>query len=228
MQRKIMTKPQVQGILFDLDGTLIDSSPDIVGAFNQALIHLSLEPIPYPELQSAAAYGTKRLIEIAQQHYALSEEVQAVIHKKLWAIYLERQHQDTQLYPGTQEMLETLNKNNIPWGIVTNKYTQGTHSLLKKIPILQSQQSLVCGDTLARAKPFPDPLLLAAEEIGCKAEHCLFVGDTDIDASAAKAAGMPFILVGYSFNQDEMETLLQNHKQVIQTPGELLQWINPS
>ena len=174
-------------ILFDLDGTLADSAPDLAAAINAVRMEHGLPPVPYEQLRPVASAGAPGLVNAAF-HLIPQNDQYATIRERFLHHYSTHIADRTRLFDGIQELLAQLRHLNIGWGIVTNKVSKLTHPLIEKIG-LSDADCVISGDTAARPKPFPDPLLEAARQLHIQPDESWFVGDDRRDIQAGKAAG---------------------------------------
>lgn len=195
-----LKKPKI--VLFDLDGTLADSAPDLAGAINAVRIERGLPPVPYEQLRPVASAGAPGLVMAAFQ-IAPGDALYGTLRERFLSFYSNNIAVKTSLFNGIPELLKQLRGAGIGWGIVTNKVSRLTDPLVKKIG-LEDADCVISGDTAARAKPFPDPLLAAAEILNVAPEDCWFVGDDLRDIQAGKAAGTATIAAqwGYCTNPE--------------------------
>lgn len=192
-----MTFASPHAILFDLDGTLADTAPDLAAAVNKLRIERGLAPTAYAKLRPVASAGARGLIgaafELGPDDAGYEELKIAFLENYARAIAVE-----SCLFPGIQEMLSHLHQAGLPWGIVTNKPARFTDSLVPKIG-LQAAACVISGDTTAHAKPHPAPLLEAAGRLGLAPQQCWYVGDDLRDIHAGKAAGMPTVAAAWGY-----------------------------
>lgn len=188
----------------DLDGTLVDTAPDIAASVNTMLADLGLPPYDLATITGWVGSGASRLIKRALTGELDGEPDPALFAR---AVPLFRQYygarvsQESTLYPGAAETLETLHTAGFELACITNKPEAFTVPLLKDLGIHHYFQLLISGDTLPRGKPDPLPLLHACEFFGTSVNHSVMVGDSVNDAKAAQAAGMPVICVTYGYNR---------------------------
>jgi phosphoglycolate phosphatase len=186
-----------QAILFDLDGTLADTAPDLAGAVNRLRVTRGFDPVAYELLRPVASAGARGLIDVAfgitpqDSEYAELRDAFLINYEAAIAV-------DSHLFSGIAELLSSLQKNGIAWGIVTNKIAYLTEQVVPKIG-LQNAACVVSGDTTAYAKPHPAPLLEASRRIGVAPEQCWYVGDDLRDIQAGQAAGMTTIAAGWGY-----------------------------
>ncbi|WP_407332713.1 HAD family hydrolase [Enterovibrio sp. 27052020O] len=182
-------KGTIKAVLFDLDGTLLDTAPDMANAANCVLCDYGLPPLNDAQIQANTSHGARGLLRAGFGDSLEGREIDTLLLSFL-DHYEKSICTDTKLYEGVIDLVAQLSARNIPWGIVTNKPGFLTSMLLPYFPELEQTQALVCADTLSRAKPHPDPLIYAAGLISVLPSQCLYVGDIENDIVAAKAAGM--------------------------------------
>ena len=187
-----------QAILFDLDGTLLDTAADLGAAVNKMLRADNLALLTDDVIFHTASQGALALIK-AGYGDKLSDESYQALRATFLANYQTDIAHHTRYFAGVQQMLQQLNQQQIPWGIVTNKPTVYTTALLKFFPLLENCHPIICGDTLAVHKPDPAPLLLAAKQMGITPEFIVYVGDARTDIMAAKAANMLSVAANYGY-----------------------------
>ncbi|WP_019896329.1 HAD family hydrolase [Hydrogenovibrio halophilus] len=175
-------------VLFDLDGTLLDTSYDFAYALNQTCRHYGVQPLHYQTIRKTVSQGGLAMTELAFPNLSDAEIQERREH------FLDVYHRHiachTQLFPGLEAGLKHLADKRVPWGIVTNKPTWLTEKLLSIIKFPSEPLGLVCGDTLAIKKPHPEPMWLAAEQCGAMPKNCLYLGDHPRDIEAGVNAGM--------------------------------------
>ena len=220
-----MKKPVVNAILFDLDGTLADTAPDLVGAINQLLKEDNLPLRPIDELRPFVSRGSLGLIPAAFGIEPPHQSFEALKDRFLTA-YKENICVQTSLFDGIRPLLDQLDACNMPWGIVTNKNRKLTLTLLKALG-LSDTQCVVCGDDMIRAKPWPDTLLRAAELLNIAPREIIYVGDYHRDIEAAQAANMPSVGVTYGYACPEIPIDTWGASYIINHPDELYQIIWP-
>jgi phosphoglycolate phosphatase len=197
----------MQAVLFDLDGTLADTAPDLGHALNLQRERHGLPPLPQEIIRPYASHGTIGLFDIG---FGLTpqDERFAPMREEYLALYTANLCLHTALFPGMAELLAALEARNIAWGVVTNKPARFTEPLLELLGLSQRAASIISGDTCAHPKPHPEPLLRAAREIGIAPQSCLYVGDAERDIEAARAAGMSVLIADYGYlsAEDRPET----------------------
>lgn len=192
-----MQLPAPRAILFDLDGTLADTAPDLAAAVNQMRRRRGLKPSPYDRLRPVASAGARGLIGTAFGIEPHAPEY-AQLREEFLDNYAAAIAVETSLFEGIKELLEGLQSAGLAWGIVTNKPARFTDALAPLIG-LQHAACIISGDTTAHAKPHPAPLLEAARRLALRPQECWYVGDDLRDIQAGRAAGMPTIAAGWGY-----------------------------
>lgn len=198
-----MRLTDVRAILFDLDGTLVDSAPDLALAVNATLAELDRPPCTVDIVRDWVGNGADKLLERALSgHFdgRVSPERLAAIRPRFLHHYERYLCVDSALYPGVAEGLEALYGAGLRLGCVTNKPSRFTQPLLEQLNIAGFFGAVIGGDDAPHKKPDPAPLRLAAERLSVPLGHCLVVGDSINDIEAARAAGCPVVAVPYGYN----------------------------
>ncbi len=185
-------------ILFDLDGTLADTAPDLAWATNRVLEEEGLAPLPIETLRPAASHGAGGLLRHALGRDGDAERFERR-RQRLVEHYRTRDHAGTRLFDGMDAVLAWLEGNGFAWGVVTNKPQALTVPLMERLGLLTRCAALVSGDTLPTSKPDPAPLLHACHLAQLDAAHTLYVGDAERDIQAGRHAGMRTVLALYGY-----------------------------
>ncbi|QRH03628.1 HAD-IA family hydrolase [Shewanella litorisediminis] len=193
----------MRGVLFDLDGTLVDTAPDLVAALNLALDDFGFSRVSLDSLRAVASHGSLALVKAAQP--GLEDAMATQVQQALLMHYGKVNGTEALLFPGMPGLLEHLHSHSIPWGIVTNKAARYARPLLDRLGLAHQCTSLISGDTVTRGKPDAGPMLLGASHLGTNAGHILYLGDARRDMEAARRAGMVSVLAawGYLSSLDE-------------------------
>jgi phosphoglycolate phosphatase len=196
-----MRKPAM--ILIDVDGTLVDSVPDLAYCVDEMMAVLGREPCGEARVRDWVGNGVERLVRRALTG-TLQGEPDEADFKRAYPIFLELYAENTSLrsclYPGVREGLDRLKAAQYPLGCVTNKAARFTEPLLKDLGVYDDFSIVISGDTLARKKPDPAPLLHAAESLGCEPADAMMIGDSVSDVAAARAAGFQIVCMSYGYN----------------------------
>ena len=192
----------VEAVLFDLDGTLLDSAPDLHAALVEQCVEEGAKPPPYTAVREVVSRGARAVLRCAFSDRG-EAGINALVPRYL-SLYQSLMSQNTRPFDGIEALLQALGEQRLPWGIVTNKAGYLTEELLVRIGWVDRAGTLVSGDTLAVAKPDPAPVLLACERLGVNAAQCLFVGDDQRDVQAGNAAGCYTVAAGWGYlNNDD-------------------------
>jgi len=205
-----MTWPRA--ILFDLDGTLAHTAPDIADTLNILLDQEGIEPFEIDAVTQMIGGGVSLLLEraLAARNLPRDKDRIADLFDRYVELYVPRAAQKTRLFPGVREVLDHHHQNDVKLGVCTNKPEGVSRSILEELDVLHLFGAVVGGDTLPVKKPDPAPLLAALEQLGCAPDHGLMIGDSAADADAAKAAGVCVILVTFGYTRTPVNEL-ENH-----------------
>jgi len=187
----------LRAILFDLDGTLLDTAPDLVGALNVLRAEHGLAPLAFESVRPAVSHGAARVLRLG---FPLADADEfAALQRRFLDIYRAALSAGTRLFPGMERVLDTLASRGLQSGVVTNKPAWLTDPLLEGLGLRGRLACVVSGDTLPERKPHPLPLLHAAKLAGVLPGECIYVGDAERDIQAAHAAGMPALIARYGY-----------------------------
>ena len=214
-----------EGVLFDLDGTLADTAPDLAHALNETLLANQKAALPFEKIRPVVSHGGIAMIRLAFNIGPGDDDYER-IREQFLQTYLENIAKHTRLFEGMEKLLHELEMRNILWGVVTNKPGWLTDPLMDALNLTQRAAAIVSGDTIAKNKPHPEPLFYACEQANINPTHCIYVGDADRDIAAGRAAGMKTIgaLFGYILeNEDPMDW---NADYYVEHPEEILQYIS--
>jgi len=211
-------------VLFDLDGTLVDTAPDLAFALNTLLQQEGCSVLPYSDIRPVASHGSPGLLALG---FGISTEDESYspLQKRFIQLYQDNIARKTALFEGMEEVLSALEKANITWGIVTNKPAFLTEPLLEQLNLSHRAGCIVSADTTPFSKPHPAPMLHACDVIQHRAEDCIYIGDAKRDIEAGKNANMQTVaaLYGYLSEQDDPLTWLAD--TVIKHPRDILKWL---
>jgi 2-phosphoglycolate phosphatase len=210
-----------QAVLFDLDGTLIDSAPDLAGAGNDMRLALGLAPLPYDLFRPMVGTGARGMVRVALG-VGPEDAGFARLRDDFLARYEQRMTQETRVFSEMQVVIDTFAAHGQQWGIVTNKIARFAVPLAQALGLDRLAATLVCGDTTPYAKPHPAPLLEAARQLGVNPSDCVYVGDDLRDVQAGRAAGMATIAAGWGYLGDGDPIGAWGADHVVNSPGELL------
>ena len=217
-------KARVKAVLFDLDGTLADTSPDMTDALNLLLTKYNRPTLEYDYVRNHTSRGSIAMIQLGFKDI-LEEEHSNQLRNEFLQIYAENLCNKTKLFPGVKELLDTLDENEIPWGIVTNKPGALAEPLVQELDIAFRAVCMVSGDSLSRRKPDPDQLHHAANMLGIKELHTVYMGDDPRDIQAGKAAGMHTAVAAYGYILDDQNPQNWGADVVLQQALQLKDWL---
>ena len=215
----------IEAILVDLDGTLVDTAPDLVGVLNRLLMDRGRPPVPYAIARNEVSNGALGLLRLGFPQRRSDADLEP-LRLEFLAIYTRHVCVNSRLFNGLETILSELHDKSIPWGIVTNKPHSMTTPLLEELALPHPPGCVVSGDRLPQRKPHPAPLLLGAEEIGIDAGLCVYVGDARRDIDAGRAAGMATIAAAYGYIRAGDDPAQWGASAVIRRPGDLLGAVN--
>lgn len=212
----------IQAVLFDLDGTLIDSAPDLGAAADQMRVSRGLPSIPLADYRHMAGAGARGMLGIA---FGVTPESAGyeVLREEFFQNYERCMTQRTYVFDGVESLILRLEAHKLPWGVVTNKSKRFAEPLTQLMPIFKNSSVVISGDTTAYAKPHPEPLFEAARRMKVDPSRCIYVGDDERDIVAGKAAGMKTVAATYGYLGVQAEVGAWNADMQINTPLALLQ-----
>ena len=211
----------IRAVLFDLDGTLLDTAPDLVGSLNHVRETEGLPPVPVEQYRHYVSRGALGLITAGMPE---SDEEKFEDRKARFLTYYENNiYTDSDLFPGIGDLLQTLERRAIPWGVITNKMEYLTLPVLKAAGLYHRASCVVCGDTLKQSKPHPAPVLLGCELLGASGEEVLMVGDDIRDLQAGEGAGTQTALAMYGYLEPEIAKRDLKQSHLVYKPEDILQ-----
>lgn len=219
-----MAASTLRTVLFDLDGTLLDTAPDLAAALNQLLVENQRDTLPFETIRPWVSHGGAALI-----HHGFQLEAEHAsfdpLRQRLLDIYRDNIANLTRLFPGMAEVLNTLEERQLKWGVVTNKPAWLTEPLLEQLGLQPRCACIVSGDTLKERKPHPAPLLHACALTGSRIDECLYIGDARRDIEAGRNAQMKTLvaLFGYLGVDDKPEEWLADG--MLEQPADILKWL---
>jgi len=212
-------------LLLDLDGTLLDTAPDMGGALNRLRIERGLEPLTAAEYRPVVSHGAARLVALGFPE--ATGDAFEQLRLRFLEIYAQNLAGSTRLFPGIDDVLVELEERGLPWGIVTNKPAWLTDPLLEALALSHRAACVVSGDTLPQRKPHPLPLLHAAALAGVQPGHCLYVGDAERDIQAGRAAGMTTVVAAYGYLSADDDPRSWQPTGIVAQPADLREWMAP-
>lgn len=218
-----MTRPRC--VLLDLDGTLVDTAPDLVFAANLSRREAGLPELPLADLRPLVSRGSHGLMGVAFDHLERGSEDYEQRRLRLLEIYRENLTRLSRLFPGMGEVLSALGERGIDWGVVTNKPAWLTRPLMDALDVLPRPACIVSGDSAARSKPDPAPLVLACEQTGHPPEASIYVGDSARDVQAGQAAGMTTLAAAWGYIEPGDRPVDWHADGIMNQPSDLLESI---
>ena len=188
----------LRAILFDLDGTLLDTAPDFYTALNALRERHQQPPLPYAAIRQTVSNGARALVELGfglQEHQPGFE----ALKQELLALYRHHIADASCLFEGMRDVLDFAHQQQLQWGIVTNKPSEFTLPLLERLGLLEECATVICPDHVTQTKPHPEPIYLACRQLGITPQQALYAGDHQRDIRAGRNAGMPTIACGYGY-----------------------------
>ncbi len=211
-------------VLFDLDGTLLDTAPDLAWALNEVRAANGLPALEFERIRPHVSHGSFALTKIGCDASEGSAEFER-FRLAVLELYSENVARETQLFEGMDQLLDDLDSRSIPWGIVTNKPGWLTVPLLQQLNLQSRAGVVVSGDTAPEKKPHPAPLLLAAEHMGTPPGECVYVGDAERDVAAGKAAGMYTLAALYGYIGADDVPSNWGADALIRSPLDIRRWL---
>lgn len=216
-----MAARRLEAVLFDLDGTLIDTAPDLVGTLESLCRDAGRPPPPYPAARAAVTNGARGLIELGFP--GIDEAALETRYRLFLERYEERVARESRLFDGVGPVLDAIEAAPMPWGIVTNKPIGLTRKLLDALELAARSACTLGADSLPERKPSPLPMFTAAQRMGVAPAHCAYVGDNRRDVEAGRAAGMVTVAVGWGYVVDGDDPADWGADRICRRPEELLE-----
>ena len=214
----------IRAVLFDLDGTLIDSAPDLAAAADKMRLDRGLPSIPYDKYRPMAGAGARGMLGIA---FNMAPEHRNYVawREEFFYNYEMCLTQRTKAFLGVEELLATLSMRGLAWGIVTNKSKRFTEPLVRQMPVLRQAAVVISGDTTAHAKPHPEPMFEASRRLKTEPQYCVYIGDDKRDIEAGQAAGMPSLAATWGY-MGSHEVSTWNAQAALKEPDCVLDWLD--
>ncbi|HET7922460.1 MAG TPA: HAD-IA family hydrolase [Gammaproteobacteria bacterium] len=215
----------VKLVLFDLDGTLLDTAPDLGGALNSLRAEYNLNPLSHDMIRPVVSHGAPALLKLGLGILP-NDSRYASIRIRLLELYAARLSRETKYFPGMEKLLRKLERRKLAWGVVTNKPSHLTDPLLRDFDLYPRAACVVSGDTTPRRKPYPDPLLYASDLCYIAPAECVYFGDAERDVQAARAAGMAAVVALYGYIESSETPETWGADALLQKPLDLLDWLD--
>lgn len=215
----------IKTVLFDLDGTLADTAPDLAYALNETLKLNGKQQLAYEEIRPHVSHGGIALVKLGFQMEPEHPDFDTYRNQFL-DIYKSNIASQTRLFEGMDELLAKLEQQNIRWGVVTNKPSWLTDPLMDALLLTQRAACVISGDTLSERKPHPAPILYACQLTGAEPDECLYVGDAQRDIEAGNRAGLTTLAALFGYIEVNDDPALWQADALINHPLEVLNWLN--
>ena len=212
----------IQTVLFDLDGTLIDTAPDMANALNILLNEEQRDSMLFEQIRPVVSNGSAALVKLGFPDLSENGELDR-LKKRYLEIYEDNLCIDSGLFPGMHELIEGIEQNNKNWGVVTNKPGWLTDPLMQQLNLAERAACIISGDTTPNRKPHPEPMFLACKQANSNAEDCVYIGDARRDIEAGNNAGMKTVIASYGYIGDWEATDDWGADFSIEQPQEILQ-----
>ncbi len=212
-----------KALLLDLDGTLLDTAPDMANALNLLRGEQSTAPLAFAAIRPHVSHGAAALVRLGFPD--APDEQMVELRARFLELYRENLSAGTRLFDGFEAVLRRLEGDGIRWGVVTNKPAFLSEPLLEAVGLRSRMACIVSGDTVAQRKPHPAPMLHAAKLVGCEPAACLYVGDAERDVVAAHAAGMPALVALFGYLSESDTPHAWGADGLIDSPADILRWI---
>ncbi len=211
-------------VLFDLDGTLVDTAPDLIACLNQALLQYDLTAMADKQIKPFISLGAAAMINKSVGDH-VSQHTQKKILNTMLDCYQDNIAQYSRFFSGINETLETIESLDLKWGIVTNKRKRFTQPLVEALKLTQRAACIISGDTTANSKPHPEPLYTACSQARVNPEQCVYIGDARHDIDAGNKANMKTLAAVYGYLTPDDKPDTWGADALIASPEQLTSWI---
>jgi phosphoglycolate phosphatase len=215
----------IRTVLFDLDGTLADTAPDLARALNELLVEEGRAPLAAEVIRPVVSHGSPGLLKLGFGLTAQDRNY-ARLRERLLALYAAGLCRETKLFEGIAEVLDELKARAMNWGIVTNKPAFLTVPLVERLRLPFPPACIVSGDSTANRKPHPEPMLLACRQAGSLPAECLYIGDAERDIEAGRQARMPTLVALFGYIEAHETPHTWGADGMIRSPREILDWLD--
>ena len=215
---------EIQAVLFDLDGTLADTAPDLAWTLNTLLTEHHRNPLPFDRIRPVVSHGASALIQLGFES-GTDDPQFAGLRQRFLEIYHDNLANETRLFPGMAALLDDIEQRGMKWGVVTNKPAWLTEPLMLELKLQPRAACIISGDSTRNRKPHPEPMLHACRHINIPAKHCLYVGDAKRDIEAGHHAGMKALIALFGYIGDSDQPWLWQADGMVNRPQEILDWI---
>lgn len=216
----------VRAVLFDLDGTLVDTAPDLVGCVQEVMRERGRPAMPFKALRGYVSRGVRGLISAGFGEAFVASAEYPGVQDQCLKLYATRLTEHSRLFPGMRGVLDELARQGIRWGVVTNKPEYLTLPLLQGLNLANECAVTVGGGTTKHTKPHPEPMLYAARHLALPTADCIMLGDDPRDIQAAQSAGMPGLAAAWGYFPPDEDLDAWGAAAVLQSPPDLLRWLD--
>jgi N-acetyl-D-muramate 6-phosphate phosphatase len=217
-----MSRP-LRGVLFDLDGTLLDTAPDMHAALDRLLLEQGRAPLPFSAVRNHVSHGSRALVRLGFPD--IDETRHEPLKQRFLEIYAENLCIATALFPGLGELLDELERQGLRAGVVTNKPAWLTDPLLDALGLRPRLATVISGDTLPQRKPSPEPMWLAAKQAAAEPAELVYIGDAERDIAAGRAAGMRTLVAGWGYIDAAEDPASWQADASLSEPGDFWPWL---
>jgi len=221
-----MNSFQLDCVLFDLDGTLVDTAPDLIACLNKTLAVFGFPTVDYAAVKPCISLGALAMIKQAVNDS--TPELQNDLLNHMLTCYENNIAEHSRFFTGISETLTTIESLGLKWGVVTNKRERFTRPLMTALNLDHRAACVISGDTTNNSKPHPEPMLAACKQAKVKPEHCVYIGDAAHDITAGRSANMKTLAAVYGYLKDSDQPEHWGADALIEHPQQLQQWIQAS
>ncbi len=211
----------IKTVLFDLDGTLIDTAPDMANALNLLLAEECQQALNFEIIRPVVSNGSAALVQLGFADITCTATIER-LKKRYLEIYQQKLCIQSRLFPGMSAFIQHIEDRGMNWGVVTNKPGWLTEPLMQQLNLSSRAACMISGDTTANRKPHPEPMHLACQQANSAAEHCIYIGDAQRDIQAGINAGMPTVVARYGYIGEWENIAEWGADYCIDSPDELL------
>ncbi|MCK5122336.1 MAG: HAD-IA family hydrolase [Methylococcales bacterium] len=209
-------------VLFDLDGTLVDTAPDLIACLNKALKTHGFDEVSCQDIKPFISYGAAAMIN---KSINVDADTQAMVLESMLMLYQNNIAEHSRFFSGIEQTLNTIESLGLKWGIVTNKKERFTNPLVAAFNLTERAACIISGDTTANSKPHPEPMLTACAQANVKPEECVYIGDALHDIDAGKKTNMKTLAAAYGYIRVDDNPADWGADALIESPEQLTSWI---
>jgi phosphoglycolate phosphatase len=211
-------------VLFDLDGTLVDTAPDLIAALNRALHNYGFEAVSIAAIKPYISYGAAAMIAKSLPENNHNEQLQSTLLDYMLSSYQNHIAEKSRLFTGMADILESIEKQGLKWGVVTNKRERFTKPLMDELQLTHRAACIISGDSTANSKPHPEPMFKACKQANVKPKECVYIGDAAHDIEAGRRAEMQTLAAVYGYLKPDDQPENWGADALIKQPAEIANW----